>query len=794
MKSRVPFLSIGLLLFLAGLLLFPLAQAACAQQAPPSLKTGWPRVIPEGKATVFLYQPQVESWSNNMLRGRSAVRVSGGGPRESYGVVWFKGQTEVQKDPRLVLIHNYTITRIQFPGAPDQAALVRKALERFAQNRGTLASLDQLLTSLVASGDKGANRGVQVRNVAPRVILSSTPAMLVPVYGEPVFRPIQACRLQRAVNTPALLVSDPQAGSLYLFLTDRWLTASGVAGPWVAAPNAPAELAGVLQAVKDDGSADLFVDPGPGLKKALEGGTLPTIYLSTTPTELIVTQGAPRFQAVSGTRLQWCSNTATDLFRYAPSGKYFLLLSGRWFTSDSLAGAWTYVPGARLPADFARIPPTSPRASVRVSVPGTPEAQEAVIAATIPQTATIDRAKAQLAVTYDGGTPDFQPIAGTNLAYAVNCAIPVIRFTQGSYYAVKAGVWFNGVDPNGPWAVASSVPREIYGIPPSCPVYNVTFVKVYGSTPTEVYVGYTPGYYGTVVSSEGTVVYGTGYEYKPYVGTETVVAPPVTYGAGAGYLYGSATGYVLGTATSAYWGPGWGYGWGTAAVAAAWWGGAYCCGAFGGAWAATSNVYGQWGNTVYRGTSTAYANPYTGNYGKVNQAVGYNTRTGTYYAGQRVTNTNAYTGTTTTAGRGAAVNPVTGNVSTARGGTVTNPDTGKTSGAVHGSTYHPTTGTTSTWGAAKVGNNVYAGHDGNVYKVNGSDSWQRWGTGGWTPATKSPTFNSGAMSSEAEARNAGAARTDSYNRWGGNSPGSFGGGTRSGADGWGGFRGRRGRR
>ena len=61
-----------------------------------------------------------------------------------------------------------------------------------------------------------------------------------------------------------------------------------------------------------------------------------------------------------------------------------------------------------------------------------------------------------------------------------------------------------------------SVPDVIYTIPPSSPLYYVTYAKVYGSTPEVVYLGYTPGYYGTVVSKDTTtVVYGTGYYYPP---------------------------------------------------------------------------------------------------------------------------------------------------------------------------------------------------------------------------------------------------------------------------------------
>ena len=59
-------------------------------------------------------------------------------------------------------------------------------------------------------------------------------------------------------------------------------------------------------------------------------------------------------------------------------------------------------------------------------------------------------------------------------------------------------------------------------------MHYVTYARVYASTPTEVTVGYTPGYYGTVVS-EQVVVYGTGYNYSPWVGNYWY-GYPGTYG------------------------------------------------------------------------------------------------------------------------------------------------------------------------------------------------------------------------------------------------------------------------
>ena len=66
-----------------------------------------------------------------------------------------------------------------------------------------------------------------------------------------------------------------------------------------------------------------------------------------------------------------------------------------------------------------------------------------------------------------------------------------------------------------PGEYPSPIPPVIYTIPPRCPIYYVKYVRVYGYTPTVAYVGYTAGYTGCYVYNH-TVVYGTGYAYRPW--------------------------------------------------------------------------------------------------------------------------------------------------------------------------------------------------------------------------------------------------------------------------------------
>ena len=123
------------------------------------------------------------------------------------------------------------------------------------------------------------------------------------------------------------------------------------------------------------------------------------------------------------------------------------------------------MPGEQLPRDFASISLGQPKGHVLASILGTEQAREAVIANQIPQTATVRRNEAKLNVNYSG-PPEFRPIEGTDMEYAVNTSSEVIH-AEGRYYAVQHGIWFAADDPLGPWAVADMIPACIYAIPPS---------------------------------------------------------------------------------------------------------------------------------------------------------------------------------------------------------------------------------------------------------------------------------------------------------------------------------------
>jgi len=316
----------------------------------------------------------------------------------------------------------------------------------------------------------------------------------------------------------------------------------------------------------------------------------PAVYVTTSPAELIQSKGRPQFSPIPNTQLTYVTNSENDIFMYLPTQAYYTVLSGRWFTAKVLRGQWNPVADGELPQDFAKIPADSPKASVLASVPDTKQARQAVITSQIPETAAVTRKDAKLSVRYDG-EPQFKPVEGTSLEYAVNTSTDVIH-AEGKYYACHDAVWFVSATPAGPWVVADYIPAEIYRIPASSPLYHVRYVRVYSATPDSVYFGYTPGYMGAY-AWHGVVVYGTGWAYPGWYG-RSYFGWPWTWGLGFHYgFWGGGWFWRPGGWAGGWYGhPGWG--------ARAWYGGGYWGRGWGGrGWAGGrgwgGNVYNRWG-------------------------------------------------------------------------------------------------------------------------------------------------------------------------------------------------------
>jgi hypothetical protein len=702
-RLAISLLFIGMPFFFSG-------GSALAQAAAPAISSVWPRTISRNGASVTIYQPQAVQWpERRTLIARAAVAITPAHQRETQlGTVEISLQTSVDEANGIVQLSNPELLTTHFPSLDTEHATALEAKIRAALPEMQIHSVP--LAAVLLSLNQTSVKSVELNNDPPRMFYADRPASLVVFGGDPVMVPAGKSGLSYAVNTNWEVFAI--GGEWYLLNNGTWLKAPAATGPYAVTT----ELPPAFNALPADAT---FADARKAIPARKPTVPPPAIFVSTVPAEIIVTDGAPRFSPVAGTSLKRVTNTPNTLFFDDADSHFYVLLAGRWFSASSLDGtAWTFATD-KLPADFALIPADSPEGAVLPSVPGTVQAQEAVLKAQIPTTATLNRSATRITVHYVG-PPRFELIPGTAILHAMNTQSVVLKIGD-RYYACEAGAWFVAALPTGPWALADAIPAAIRTISPSSPYYPVTYVEVYDATPTAVTYGYTAGYTMGFVTA-GVLVYGTGYYYPP-----VVVAGPVPVYFPYSYTY---AGPVCYSATGGAWVSG-GSVWGSYYGAS----GAAAYNPATGAWAQGGAIWGPNGGAG----AWSYYNPSNGSYarGSAYSSYGSGVANGSYYnaqtgvSGSTNQNWNAYSrwGSSTVAGPNQTVNTQSGSNAYGSAGSFQS-----TTGA-EGAGYHNSV-TGSSGGAVKTANgDVYAGRDGNVYQHTDS-GWSKWNNGSWQPVNQ----------------------------------------------------------
>jgi hypothetical protein len=445
---------------------------------------GWPRQFVKPGGTVIIYQPQVDEWLNfNDIKWRQAFQLTPTAGKQIVGAASFESTTEVNTDTHTVLMFNIKVLNTYFPGQDPATAAQLDQLFRTFVPMTFNASLDRLVAYMPKPQSV---QTVALRNDPPFIFVSNNPAILLGVDGEPVLSDISKTNLKYVVNTTWPLFFDKSKSQYYLLVNNVWLSAGDLHGPWARVNTLSKEFSKLPDSGRFSDVKKMV--PPPQVANAI----IPQVFYATVPAEVILFDGQPTYTQISGTQLVYANNTDSPVFVYSPTQTYYYLAAGRWFSAQDLAGPWTFA-SLNLPADFAHIPLSSPASAILASVPGTSQAKDAVLIAQIPTVMLLNptTAAAQAKVVYVG-EPQFVAIEGTTLLYATNTPDKVIQVGD-VYYLCLQGVWFMSTSPLGPWTTASSVPQVIYTIPPSSPVYNVTYVTQVTTTNGYVQSSYTAG-------------------------------------------------------------------------------------------------------------------------------------------------------------------------------------------------------------------------------------------------------------------------------------------------------------
>lgn len=508
----------------------------------------WPREITTKEGIVTIYQPQIDKYLANILEGRSAISFKPKDGDMSFGAFWFRAFLIVDKENRLASLDQIDILDLKFPGSEDSLKLeqgkefIRKKIEEM----DIVMSLDRLIATL-DEAEVVTEKSQDLNNAAPRVYYRQSPTILITIDGEPIWKEEKSKNLKYCANSPFFIAQDLKSKVYYINGGDHWYETTTPPTGWKLTDR-------VSKNIKSFASENKPQTQEQEGEDSAKKQTPPDIIVVYEPSELIVTDGAPDYQTIEGTNLLYVSNTENDIVMEVASQQHYVLLAGRWYKAKKMEGdEWAFEEPEKLPADFSKIPKDSDMATVRVSVPGTDEANDALLEQAIPQTAAVSRTDTKMDVQFDG-SPKFKQIPNTDVSYALNSDKQILKINN-KFYAVDNGIWFVADYPQGPYKVSDYRPKEVDQIPPEEPVYNTKYVYVYDATPQVVYVGYLPGY--TYAYAYGGVpVYGTGYVY-PYWYGSVYYPRPVTYGFNVHYNPYTGWGFSVGISAGGW--VGWGY-------------------------------------------------------------------------------------------------------------------------------------------------------------------------------------------------------------------------------------------
>ena len=400
-------------------------QAAAAPQAKPPIApppvapappvgtnadTGWPRTVALKSGSVVWSSRRLKAGRSKQILAWSAVSYQPTGAKEpALGTIKIEGR-HVALDDRVVTM-DLKITEHNFKTlSPDQVKTLVADVQALPQNERVI-DLDRLL-AYVNSSPLTVKNVEGIKADPPKVLWALAPAMLINLDGEPIWSPIKEVDLRYAVNTNWDLFEHTPTKTLYVRYNESWLQATAVTGPWKAAGKLPDSFSKLPadENWKDEGRS--------AREEAFRQGHAES-FVATEPAELIVLDEKISYLKVQGASMPlWVNNTDADLFRMGLDGDS---------TSRPGAGSRRRASTVRGPCHAVAArglqenPVEHPRSRVLASVPGSAQATEAALLASIPRTARVSRKELKAPEVIYQGDPMFKAIEGSKgVEQAVN--------------------------------------------------------------------------------------------------------------------------------------------------------------------------------------------------------------------------------------------------------------------------------------------------------------------------------------------------------------------------------------
>ncbi len=264
----------------------------------------WPFKIESGDTVITIYLPQVESLKGDIITSRSAISISvPAAETPVFGAVWFEAYALTDRDSRTVVLSDVKVMGARFPSMEGQnleayGKLVTDEIEEWE----FLITLDEL-NAMLEYVDKQNIAAEGIKNDPPKIIVKSSPAVLILIDGEPKEQDLENTDLKYVVNTSFFIVYDKKSKAYYMRGGPWWYSSKKVDSGYAPVDKVPDEVAKLAEeaekAAAEDAAAEAKAaaeageDPPPDQAAELEGKSPPEVIISTEPAELIVTEGEP---------------------------------------------------------------------------------------------------------------------------------------------------------------------------------------------------------------------------------------------------------------------------------------------------------------------------------------------------------------------------------------------------------------------------------------------------------------------------------------------------------------------
>ena len=148
-------------------------------------KENWPREIDTEFGKLTVYQPQPEKFANNLLEGRAAVSVVPRGKTDPvFGVIWFAGKVDADKDNGTAEFRDIRITNARWPeSTPEKEKEFTTKMTALFAGKSMPISLERLKASL-ATVELEQKSVEGLKSDPPKIVVREEPAELLAAAGK----------------------------------------------------------------------------------------------------------------------------------------------------------------------------------------------------------------------------------------------------------------------------------------------------------------------------------------------------------------------------------------------------------------------------------------------------------------------------------------------------------------------------------------------------------------------------------------------------------------------------------